>query len=61
MDLNQFTLKLIRDKNIKWMEEKRLEWVPLVSDFISNIIEGKSVLLITDYKRKCLANILLIK
>jgi len=52
MDINQFTLKLIRDKNIKWMEEKRLEWVPLVSDFISNVIEGKSVLLITDYKRK---------
>ena len=52
MDINQFTLKLIRDKNIKWMEEKRLEWVPLVSDFISNVIEGKSVLLITDYKRR---------
>jgi len=52
MDINQYTLKLIRDKNLKWMEEKRLEWVPLVSDFISNVLEGKSVLIITDYKRK---------
>ena len=52
MDINQFTLKLIREKNIKWMEEKRLEWVPLVSDFVLNVIEGKSVLMISDYKRE---------
>jgi len=51
MDINHFTLQLIRDNNIKWMEEKRLEWVPLVSDFISNVLDGKSVLIITDYKR----------
>jgi len=52
MDLNQFTLKLIRDKNIRWMEEKRLEWIPLISNFISNVLDGKSVFLITDYKRR---------
>ena len=61
MDINHFTLKLIRDKNIKWMEEKRLEWVPLVSDFISNVIEGKSVFLITDYKRKWFSDYLINK
>jgi len=52
MDLNQFTLKLIRDKNMKWMEEKRLEWIPLISNFISQVLDGKSVFLITDYKRR---------
>jgi len=61
MDINQFTLKLIREKNYKWLEEKRLEWVPLVSDFISNILEGKSVVIITDYKRRWLGNYILNK
>ena len=61
MDLNSFTLKYIRDKNLKWMEEKRFEWVPIVSEFVSHIIEGRSILIVTDYKRKWLSNYLIQK
>jgi hypothetical protein len=61
MDLNEFTLKYIREKNLKWMEEKRLEWIPLISEFLSQVIEGKSVLIITDYKRKWLRDYILQK
>jgi len=61
MDLNQFTLKLIRDKNMKWMEEKRLEWIPLISNFISHVLDGKSVFLLTDYKRRWFSNYIINK
>ncbi len=52
MDLNRFIIDLIRKKNIKWMEERRLDFVPLLSDFLSQIIEGKSVLIVTDDERE---------
>jgi hypothetical protein len=52
MDLNRFIIDLIRKKSIKWMEERRLDFVPLLSVFISHIIEGKSVLIITDDERE---------
>ena len=61
MDLNQFTLELIRKKNIEWLEERRFDWVPLIADFVSNVIEGKTVLLITDYKRRWFADNLIHK
>ncbi len=51
MDLNRFIIDLIRKKNIKWMEERRLDFVPLLSVFLSYIIEGKPVLIITDDER----------
>jgi hypothetical protein len=52
MDLNRFIIDLIRKKSIKWMEERRLDFVPLLSDFLSLVIEGKSVLIITDAERE---------
>ncbi len=52
MDLNRFIIDLIRKKNYKWMEERRLDFVPLLSVFLHQILDGKSVIIITDEKRK---------
>ena len=52
MDLNRFVMDLIRKKNYKWLEERRLDFVPLLSVFLQQVLDGKSVLIITDEKRK---------
>jgi len=52
MDLNRFVIDYIRKKNIKWLEERRLDLVPLLSDFLSQVIEGKSVLILSDDLRE---------
>ena len=52
MDLNRFILDLIRKKNYQWMEERRIEFVPLLSTFLKNFLEPKSILIVTDEKRK---------
>jgi len=61
MDLNRFIMDLIRKKNYKWMEERRLDFVPLLSVFLNQVIDAKSVLIVTDEKRKWYANYLLEK
>ena len=61
MDLNRFIIDLIRKKSIKWMEERRLDFVPLLSDFLSMVIEGKSVLIITDDEREWYSDYLIQK
>jgi len=61
MDLNRFIIDLIRKKSMKWMEERRLDFVPLLSDFLSHIIEGKSVLIVTDGEREWYAEYLISK
>ncbi|MDD5405628.1 MAG: HobA family DNA replication regulator [Sulfurovaceae bacterium] len=45
-----WTLQAIREENsdFSWMEEYRFEWTPLVGNAISRIIEGQSVLILTD-------------
>ncbi|MFA5501083.1 MAG: HobA family DNA replication regulator [Sulfurovaceae bacterium] len=45
-----WTLQAIREENsdFSWMEEYRFEWTPLVSNALSRIIEGQSVLILTD-------------
>jgi len=52
MDLNRFIIDLIRKKNYKWMEERRLDFVPLLSVFLNQVLDGKSVFIITDNNRK---------
>jgi len=52
MDLNRFVIDLIRKKNYKWMEERRLEFVPLLSEFLNHFLEPKAILIVTDEKRK---------
>ena len=61
MDLNRFIIDLIRKKNYKWMEERRLDFVPLLSVFLHQVLDGKSVLIITDEKRKWYGEYLLNK
>jgi len=49
-ELLKWTLETIRSENsdFSWMEEYRSEWAPLVKSAVSQILEGKTVLLITD-------------
>jgi hypothetical protein len=52
--LLSWTLDTIRkeDASFSWMEEHRFDWSPLVKNAISQSIEGKTVLVITDDERK---------
>ena len=46
-----WTIQTIREDNLlgSWLEEKKFEWIPLISKAITNVIDnGKSVLIITD-------------
>ncbi len=61
MDLNRFVIDYIRKHSIKWMEERRLDFVPLLSPFLSQIIEGKSILIVTDEEREWYATYLINK
>ncbi len=48
--LLDWTLETIRkeESDFSWMEEYRYEWAPLVESAATKIIEGQSVLLVTD-------------
>lgn len=48
--LLKWTLEAIREDEscFSWMEEYRYEWTPLVKSAVSQIIEGKTVLVVTD-------------
>jgi len=61
MDLNRFIMDLIRKKNYKWLEERRLDFVPLLFVFLQQVLDGKSVFIITDEKREWYANYLINK
>ncbi len=49
--LLEWTLEAIRseDSNFSWMEEFRFDWVPPIKSAVSRIIEGQSVLVLTDF------------
>lgn len=36
---------------MSWMEERRFEWVPLVNDFLSKVIAGTTIIVVTDNER----------
>ncbi len=47
--LLKWTLESIREEDsFSWMEEYRYEWTPLVQSAVSKIIEGQTVLVVTD-------------
>jgi len=48
-----WTLDSIReeDSSFSWMEECRYDWVPVVQNAVNKIVEGQTVLLLTDLKR----------
>jgi len=51
--LLKWTLETIREEDcFSWMEEHRYEWAPLVKSAVDQILEGKSVLVLTDVPRK---------
>ncbi len=51
--LLKWTLETIRQEDcFSWMEEHRYEWAPLVKSAVEQMLEGKSVLLLTDVPRR---------
>jgi hypothetical protein len=50
----QWTLETIRSDEslMSWMEEKRFEWVPLVSSALKSILMGHTFIILTDKKRE---------
>ncbi len=52
--LLQWTLDTIREESscFSWMEEYRYDWAPLVKGAVSQSINGKTVLVVTDESRK---------
>ncbi len=49
----KWTLDTIRKDGsyFSWMEERRLEWVPLVTSRLKLLLEGKTFIVLTDAKR----------
>ncbi len=54
MSLLDWTLETIRaeSSDFSWMEEYRYDWVPLVKSVLERMLEGQTILLVTDQKRK---------
>ena len=57
-DFAQWSLDAIREEggSLSWLEEQRFEWTTTTAHALEQILEGKTVLLITDEKRKWLEN-----
>ena len=53
-ELLSWTLEAIRNEesDFSWMEEYRYEWAPLVKSAVSQMLEGKTVLVVTDEHHK---------
>lgn len=47
-----WSLDTIRKMNLSWMEERRLEWVPLASSALQSLLDGKSFVVLSDSKRE---------
>jgi len=60
-ELLGWTLETIREdgSDFSWMEESRFDWAPLVRSAVSKIVEGQTLLLITDDKRDWYAEYIL--
>jgi len=56
-----WTLETIREEEscFSWMEEYRYEWAPLVKGAVSQSMEGKTALILTDEPRKWLGKYIL--
>lgn len=52
-ELLKWTLDNIRSSgsSMSWMEEKRLEWVPLVASRLTSLLDGKAFVLLCDDSR----------
>lgn len=54
----KWTLDTIRKDGsmMSWMEEKRFEWVPLCASVLKNLMDGQTIILITDDDRDWFSN-----
>jgi len=54
LDFAQWSLDAIRDEdgNLSWLEELRFNWTTTTAQSLEQILQGKTVILITDEKRK---------
>jgi hypothetical protein len=52
--LLDWTLEAIREESsdFSWMEERRYNWVPLVKSVLRRMLEGQTLLLLTDPRRR---------
>jgi hypothetical protein len=59
--LLHWTLQTIRQdpSDYNWMEERRLDWVPLVQRALERMVDGEAVLLLCDPKRRWLEHYIL--
>ena len=50
MNFNDWTLQAIREEgsSFSWMEELRFSWIPQVQNALKKILEGQSVIIVTD-------------
>ena len=60
-DFAQWSLDTIREEggSLSWLEEQRFDWTTTTAHALEKILEGKTVVLITDEKRKWLENYIL--
>jgi len=60
-DFAQWSLDAIREEggSLSWLEEDRFEWSKTTAYALNQILNGKTVILVTDVKRKWLENYIL--
>ena len=60
-DFAQWSLDAIREEggSLSWLEEQRFEWAKTTALALEQILNGKTIILITDDKRKWLENYIL--
>ncbi|MCF6330116.1 MAG: HobA family DNA replication regulator [Sulfurimonas sp.] len=61
IDFAQWSLETIREEgsSFSWLEELRFDWTPATSIALEQILNGQTIILITDDKRKWLQNYIL--
>jgi len=60
-DFAQWSLDAIREEggSFSWLEEQRFDWTTTTSQALEQILNGKTIILITDLKRKWLESYIL--
>lgn len=58
---DQWTLEAIRAEGapMSWFEEQRFEWIPQIISAMDQIMQGRSIVLVTDHERRWFAHYIL--
>ena len=61
VEFAQWSLDTLREEgaSLSWLEEKRFDWAASTSLALEQILDGKTIILITDHKRKWLEEYIL--